>query len=363
MKKWIALVTVLTVLLCGCGGSGSETTAPSAAPETTEAPAATTEAPTETTAPPTEAPPVDVNPLTGEELEEVSTNRVIAVMINNHSAALPQCGIGSADIIYEILAEGSTTRLMALFTDISDVGPIGPVRSLRPYYLNVMRGYGAMCTSAGGSDEADSMIYSLGYDRVNGIAGIGSGYFYRDSWRSSNKGYEHSLFITGPKLLEAAAAEGFSTTETEGRDYGLTFTGEAFTAGENVNKIVVHFYANGKTTTLGYKEELGGYLAYQQNAYLIDGNTDEKLLFENVLVLKTSSTVIDGKGRLRVETTGEGRGWYARDGRLIEIIWSRENEDSPFTYTDTEGNPISFGVGKSYITFIPSDSPVDFLNE
>jgi hypothetical protein len=61
-----------------------------------------------------------------------------------------------------------------------------------------------------------------------------------------------------------------------------------------------------------------------------------------------------------VETTGSGSGWYARDGKMIEITWSRENEDVPFTYTDAEGNPISFGVGKSYIAFIPSDSPVEF---
>lgn len=370
MKKWIALVTVLTVLLCGCGGGEPETTAPSQAPETTapaettEAPTETTEVPAETTAPPTEAPPVDVNPLTGEALEEVNSNRVIAVMINNHSAALPQCGIGSADIIYEILAEGSTTRLMALFTDVSDAGPIGPVRSLRPYYLNIMRGYGAICTSAGGSSEADNMIYNLDYDRVNGIAGVGSNYFYRDSWRSNNRGYEHSLLITGSDLLDAAAAEGYSTTETEGREYGLTFTAEPLTTGEDANKIVVHFYANGKTTTLTYEEDQGGYVAYQQKAYLMDGNTEENILFENVLVLKTSSAIADGEGHLRVETTGEGSGWYARDGKLIEIKWARDNEEAPFTYTDSEGNPISFGVGKSYIAFIPeNDGPVDFLNE
>lgn len=366
MKRLTALMLLLSLLLCGCGGGSGETTVPSTVPVDTTAPMETTEAPTETptetTEAPTEAPPVDTNPLTGEALEAEYNGRVIGVMINNHSAALPQCGIGSADIIYEILAEGSTTRLMALFTDVSGVGAIGPVRSLRPYYLNVMRGYGAMCTSAGGSSEADGMIYSLGYDRVNGIAGIGSGYFYRDEERMNNRGYEHSLFITGENLLKAAAAEGFDTTETGDRDYGLTFTDEAFTAGEDANKIVVHFYANGKTTTLGYKEDLGGYLAYQQKAYLMDGNTGENLLFENVLVLKTSSAVIDGKGHLRVETTGEGSGWYARDGKMIEIKWSRANEDSPFTYTDADGNPISFGVGRSYITFIPSDSPVEFEN-
>ena len=362
MKKLTALMIVLTILLCGCGGGGGETTVPSTAPqESTVAPTeAETTIPAETTEAPAETEPADVNPLTGEALLVPNDNRIIAVMINNHSAALPQCGIGSADIIYEILAEGSTTRLMALFSDAAEAGPIGPVRSLRPYYLNIMRGYGAICTSAGGSDEADAMIYNLGYDRVNGIAGTGANYFYRDAERRENRGFEHSLFITGENLVEAAVTMGFETTESADRDYGLTFTSEPFTGGEEISKIVVHFYANGKTTTLGYKEELGGYLAYQQGAYLLDGNTGEDILFENVLVLKTDSAVIDSKAHLRVETTGEGQGWYARDGRLVEIRWSRENEDSPFTYTDTQGNPITFGVGKSYIAFIPDDSPVDF---
>lgn len=362
MKKLTALMLVLTLLLCGCGGSDApETTAPSTAPVETTAPTETTEAPTETTEAPTEAPPVDTNPLTGEALEEISDSRIIGVMINNHSAALPQCGIGSADMLYEILAEGSTTRFLALFSDPAQAGPIGPVRSLRPYYLNIMRGYGAICTSAGASPEADNMVYTLDYDRVNGLMGVGSSYFYRDEWRKNNKGFEHSMFITGEDLLKAAEAEGF--TLTDDRDYGLTFTDEPLTEGEEISRIVIHFYANGKTTALGYRPQLGGYEGYQQNAYLLDGNTDENLLFKNVLVLKTSSTVIDGYGRLRVETTGEGSGWYARDGRVVEIKWSRENEEAPFTYTDTEGNPITFGVGKSYIAFIPSDSPVDFLNE
>lgn len=358
MKKLTAWMLVLSLMLCGCGGGSDETTAPvETAPVETTAPAEETTSAPETTAP-AETAPVDTNPLTGEALSEVSDGRVFGVMVNNHAAALPQCGIGSADILYEILAEGTVTRFLALFTDPADAGAIGPVRSLRPYFLNIMRGYGAICTAAGASPEADSMVYSLGYDRVNGVAGVGAGYFYRDEWRMNNKGYEHSLFITGEKLLKAAAAEGIDTTDD--RDYGLSFTTDAMTAGDVADKIVVHFYANSKTTTLGYKEDLDGYVAYQQDAYLMDGNTEENLVFENVLVLKTTSEVIDDYGRLRVETTGTGSGWYARDGKMIEIKWSRDNEDSPFTYTDGEGNPISFGVGKSYIAFIPSGSAVDF---
>lgn len=364
MKKLTALILALMMLLCGCGGESAETTVP-----TTETTVPTTAAPTteptsepttEPTTIPTEAPPVDVNPLTGEELEEVNDNRVIAVMINNQTEALPQCGIGQADIIYEILAEGSTTRLMALFTDTADAGPIGPVRSLRAYYLNIMRGYDAICTSAGGSSEADNMVYNLGYDRMNGIAGNSASYFYRDNWRMNNRGYEHSMFITGEDLFNGSAAVGFRTAETEGMDYGLTFTEEMLTDGGDANQIVVHFRSGGKTTTLTYSDETGCYTAFQKGADLIDGNTNEMVLFKNVVVLYANSYVMDSQAHLYVQTTGEGSGYYARDGKMIPITWSRADETSAYEYFDMEGNPIDFGVGKSYIAVLPEESPVEF---
>lgn len=364
MKKLIALTLALMVVLCGCGGNAEETTLPSTEPTevTTEATTQpTTEPETEPTTQPTEVSLVNVNPLTGEELEEACESRVIAVMINNSSAALPQCGIGEADIIYEILAEGSTTRLMALFTDVSDAGAIGPVRSLRAYYLNIMRGYDAICTSAGGSDEADNMVYNLGYNRVNGISGTGANYFYRDSWRSENRGYEHSLFITGENLLKAAEALKFSTDAGD-KTYGLTFTDEALTSGSDASKIVVHFYSDGKTTTLTYDADTGCYTAYQQKMNLIDGNTGEDILFKNVVVLYAHSYVMDSQAHLSVQTTGEGTGYYARDGKVMEIQWKRADETSNYEYYDLQGNPIDFGVGKSYIAVIPENSPVDFNN-
>ena len=365
MKKLIVCGLVAAMLLTGCGSGSGETTAAgtteSATVSTTAAP--TTELPTEApTTVPTEPAPVDINPLTGEALEEVRDLRPIAVMLNNHSHALPQCGLGQADMIYEILAEGATTRLMAVFTDAHDAGPVGPVRSLRAYYLDIMRGYDAICVSAGGSREADNMIYNLGYDRINGIGGAGAGYFYRDAWRRDNRGYEHSLFIEGSDLYKGAEEGGFRLTETEGKDYGLTFDEDVPFGGEEIGTITVHFRDGGKTTELSYHEDLGGYTAFQQGMDLIDGNTDEAVLFRNVLVLFADSGVMDGEGHLKVQTTGEGQGYYARDGRLIEITWKRADETSPYEYYDAQGNALSFGVGKTYTAVIPTGSPVDLAD-
>ena len=361
MKRMIALLLALSLLLCACGSKPAETTAPpTTVPQTTAAPETT--APPETTVPPTteptEPPPVDTNPLTGEALDAVSERRPYAIMINNTSKAVPQCGISQADILYEIVAEGSITRFMAIFEDLSDVGEIGPVRSVRPYFYQMAKHYGAILSSAGGSDEAIGLIKKTGYDYLNGIAGAG-GAFYRDAWRKSNKGYEHSLMTTGEKLMASAEKHGYTTT-MEDVDYGFGFTDEAMTAGESAAKITVWFYNNGKKTVMNYDGENGLYAMFQHGNDSVDGNDNSPITFRNVVVLEADTHVKDKKGHLETQTTGTGDGWYARDGLIIPIKWSRESESAHYVYTDLEGNPISFGTGKTYIAIVPDGSPFNY---
>ena len=316
----------------------------------------------ETTVPPTteptEPPPADYNPLTGEGLDEVCDSRPTAIMINNLSKAVPQCGISQADLLYEIIAEGSVTRFMAIFHDLSDVGVIGPVRSVRPYFVRVAQHYGAILSSAGGSDEAYDLIDDLDYDYLNGIAGAGD-WFYRDEWRRKNRGFEHSLMTTGENLMNAAQKKKMETT-VEDVDYGFHFTEEPMTTGAEATEITVWFYSNGKKTVMTYDETTGLYAMSQHGKPSVDGNDDSPICFRNVLVLEADSRVKDKKGHLEVQMTGSGKGWYARDGVLIPIEWSRESNRSHYVYTDLEGNPISFGVGKSYIAIIPDGSPFDY---
>ena len=345
MKRMFALILAVSLLLCACGSKPAETTAP---PETTVPPTTVpvTTAPPETTVPPTtvatEPPPVDTNPLTGEALEAVNDSRPVAIMINNLSKAVPQCGISQADILYEIVAEGSVTRFMAIFSDLSKVGVIGPVRSVRPYFYRVAQHYGAILSSAGGSDEAIDLIKKAGYNYLNGIAGAGNA-FYRDQWRRENRGFEHSLMTTGEKLMKAAEKAGIKTT-MEDRDYGFHFTAEPMTAGEDASELTIWFYKNGKKTTMRYDAETGLYAMSQHGAASVDGNDDSPICFRNVVVLEANTKVKDKKGHLEVQTTGTGTGYYARDGKLVEIKWSRESNSADFVYTDAQGNAISFGV-------------------
>ncbi len=64
-------------------------------------------------------------------------------MINNIKASLPQYGIDSADIIYELPVEGGITRLMGIYADYTNVPYICSVRSCRYYYPIIAHGMDA----------------------------------------------------------------------------------------------------------------------------------------------------------------------------------------------------------------------------
>ena len=358
MKRILAMILALSLLLCACGSKPAGTTAP---PETT-VPVTTvpeTTAPPETTVPPTTEPaPIDVNPLTGEALQEVTEFRPYAIMINNSKKAAPQCGIGQADILYEIIAEGSITRFMAIFYDLSDVDVIGPVRSVRPYFFRLAKHYGAIFSSASGSSEGLKLIRQEKYPYLNGIAGA-SGAFYRDAWRKSNRGYEHSLMTTGEKLMNAADKAGYDTNMAD-VDYGFRFTDEPMTTGEAANELTIWFYKNGKKTTMTYDGSTGLYVMSQHGETSLDANNDSPIAFRNVVILEADSHVKDKQGHLEVDTTGTGKGYFARDGHLIPITWSRENDNAHYVYTDESGESVSFGVGSTYVAITPDGSPFSF---
>ena len=93
----------------------------------------------------------------------------------------------------------------------------------------------------------------------------------------------------------------------------------------------------------------------------VDGSTGNPVSATNVLVLKTSITVLDDEGRLRVKTTGEGEGLFFCGGKAVPIQWSRKDRNSAFSYTLEDGRPLALGQGNSYVCILsPRNSTVKY---
>ena len=66
---------------------------------------------------------------------------LLAVKIDDTTAAHPQVGLGAADVVYIEQVEGGLTRLAAIFTD-KVPALIGPVRSARISDIEILAQYG-----------------------------------------------------------------------------------------------------------------------------------------------------------------------------------------------------------------------------
>ena len=124
--------------------------------------------------------------LTGEWIdEELAKKRPLAVMIGNTSDALPQYGISSADVIYEVPVEGSYTRLMAIFQDYSGLEKIGSVRSCRHYFIYFAREFDALYTHYGQAVYAEPVLAREDVHNLSGMdSTLESIMFYREIGRA-----------------------------------------------------------------------------------------------------------------------------------------------------------------------------------
>lgn len=368
MKKLIALSLLVCLLLTGCAGSKQqEITSPTTEPTvpTTEATEPTTEATeptTEATEPPTEPTepePAYRHPLTGEALEEPLLNRPYAVVFDNDcDQSVPHWGTGDVDILWEMPHEGGTTRMIGVFSDVSQTDKLGPTRSVRPYLLSVAQSFGAILVHAGGSPQGYDLLDETDWDNLDGVQGPGAGSYYKrdksrkvDSW--------HTMYITGENILKYTQKRKHENMLEQMADFGLQFDEDVKLLGADANSIEVRFKEGGKKTTFTYQEDTGDYTMKQLGLNYTDDNTGKKVHFENILVLETKVKTIDSYGRLSQELENKsGNGYFACNGNIIPICWSRDEATDPFCFTDMDGNPITLSVGKTYIAVVYKGAPI-----
>ena len=305
-----------------------------------------------------------INPLTGEALDtDISQNRPYAFVLNNLQRALPQCGVQSADIIIEAPVEGGISRMLGIFQDITDVGPIGSIRSARPYLVDLSLAFDSIFIHAGGSPQAYEELASkdvLHFDGVNGRTG--TQIFYRDEDRRATAGYEHSLFTDSSLIEEYISPMDIRHEHEAGYEYAQTYETEAQPAGGSAADDISVIVSGSKETNFKYDGESKKYLISEYDEAYTDGNTDAQVSCKNVIVLVTDVSRISGdtEGRLEVRTTGTGTGYFACEGKLIPISWSRDDVYSQFEFTTEDGSPLSLGRGNSYICITSSDDNVSY---
>ena len=290
-----------------------------------------------------------------KEIETFKGNdRPIAVMIDNHKAALPQGGLNNAYLVYEIIVEGGESRLMALFKG-QDIEKIGPVRSARHYFLDYALENDAIYVHYGWSPQAQSDISALDVDNINGISESTSSF-----WRTKDKKAPHNVATSTEKILEIANEKKYRTNSTKASV--LNYVTDEVNLEDGITASTIEIpYSGSNVVRYEFDPDTKRYQRYSKGVEETDWSTGEFITTKNIIITFARNTTLnDGEnvGRQDLHNIGELEGYYITNGKAIKITCEKTARSAQTVYKDLNGNEINVNDGNTYIQICPLNADV-----
>jgi hypothetical protein len=302
-------------------------------------------------------PKVVADPLTGLPVTpDQAAQPIIGVMIENLDPdARPQSGLSAAGVVYEALAEGGITRFLAVMQEPLPPS-IGPVRSLRPYYLDWGLEYGIPVAHAGGSQPALANVATTHVEDINALLYDGS-YFFRTTDRAA----PHNLYTNNTLLPQLATKLGFSKAPT--------FTPRERKPDQPPTGVVPHptidisFSYSDYAVEYRFDKASDSYARWMAGTPHIDRNTNKQIMVKNVVVEylpTTYSTQQDGKPETDYADVGSGKAIVFTDGNATPGTWTKSSQAAQTTLTDAAGKTIKLNAGNTWFEVIPTINTVTY---
>lgn len=284
-------------------------------------------------------------PFTGINTDEAIDQRPVAVMVNNHPKARPQSGLSQADVVFEILAEGSITRFLAIYQS-EEPEVVGPVRSAREYYFDLANGYDAIYVYHGAANFVEDMIQKRGVENINGASYDNDGQvFKRESFREA----PHNSYLLFDAVNDIAEQKGYET-ETDVAPLLFSESEADDIEGEPGKQVTIAYDSNWQVQ-YEYDEEDERYLRSSDGEPTVELNTEEQIYADNVFIVEAQHEVIDGEGRRAIDFESGGNAYLLQNGKIQEVEW--KNVDGRITPVQ-EGEPIELVPGKTWVNVVPS---------
>ena len=328
------------------------------------------------------------NRLTGLEIADASINDspLYCIQIPNDTyGARPQVGLSKAAILFEAIAEGGITRFATVFQNLED-SVIGPIRSLRTYYLDWEIPFNCTLVHAGGEKEAAQTAANGSYRDLT----ESTVYMYRDS-----RGYKapNNLFSSAALLTKFNSDKGYTTSNPKvfPRQTPLESETIAKTVRENAEKSKEDAQVNAENelqpvstfkinfsrqtvtgnfnTVYKYNEKTNSYdRSYASGAehlvYNCRGGLDKPSpkqecgeptqLSPNVVVAIMVDEYSKDNGRENIQTIGSGDAYVFQNGSVIKATWTKSSKAEQINFTDKNGEIIKLAPGQLLIAAVPN---------
>lgn len=292
-------------------------------------------------------PVIYYSPLTGETVpDEAATKQAVtAIMIENSPDARPQSGLKQAGVVYEAIAEGGITRFLTLHQQ-DKPQMIGPVRSLRMYYVDWLASYNASVAHVGGSLFALREVRNGNYRDIDQFFNGGS------YWRATDRYAPHNVYTSFAKLDALNASKGY----TESKFTGFTRIDGKTVEAPNASSIAIKISGPAYNTSYTYDKVTNRYTRFLAGVPHVD-REDGQISPSVVVALKVDMTrVLEDGYREDIKTIGSGQAVIFQNGTAQEVTWSKPTRASHMTFTDASGKDVPLARGQTWISAVPNGS-------
>lgn len=337
-KKLAITLSILVVVLVGGGVAAalyfinkSQAPTPSA-PQTTIKPA---------------EPVKYYSPLTGNEVssEAATKQAVTGVMIENSPDARPQSGLKDSGVVFEAIAEGGITRFLVLYQQEKPT-LIGPVRSVRMYYVDWLAAFNASIAHVGGSAAALAEVRNGTYRDLD--------QFFNPAtyWRAGDRYAPHNVYTNFDNLDALNADKGYVTSDFT----GFTRKNSTASATPTATSIAVTISGPLYNSSYTYDAPTNTYARSQAGAAHLDRESGQ-IAPRVVIVMKAPMEQVFEDGyREQINTIGSGQAYIFQDGAAQEVTWNKASRTDQITFKDAAGADVPLARGQTWITVVPDDT-------
>ena len=361
MKKFLALLVcfALSLTLVACGG-GSEAGSGEIDLESEDVLTGTSESYGGTVE--VNSAKESYNRLTGETnlANDRANYRPIAISVNNITACLPQKGLSSCDLLFEIETEGGITRTMAIFSDTREVELVGSVRSLRNQFMEIVYPFDPIIVHIGASVFAEAAVAENNFRTID--ANVFRSAIWRDLSRKGKYSAEHTYF-TSASLIESGIQTTGIRTECDSTVDAFNFVeeGSQTTPTTGTASAVTWDFSTGYDGDFRYNSETAMYEAWQHGKQRYDANNDTNLAFKNVFVVFVPRDIYEGSesyagGLPKYDYTTGGSAYYFSNGSYEEVTWQKGDYSSVMTFWRADGSELPVNTGRSYIAVVRTEN-------
>lgn len=331
--------------------------------------------------------------LTGEPLTNAADQTAPTFCIqtpNGTDGARPQSGLTKAGVIFEAIAEAGITRFAAIYQNPSQA-VIGPIRSLRLYYLEWDTPFDCTIVHAGGADDALQAVASGGYrDLSEDYA-----YMYRGT---SGARLWNNLFTTSNYLKKFNEDNGYNSSNVKGftrmtpEESGKSRVNTGVKEQLNIIKATTENTSETVAAISSIDLNLGGWDNFNIHyEYDSDTNTydrsyqsgaehevyecaDEDLGEKNpedvcsltqmspsvVIAMVVQESRASDNYHEDITTLGSGDVYIFQNGTAVTGTWTKTSVDEQIKFFDENGNEIALAPGQTFVTAVPSYGDVEF---